>query len=97
MNAKLLFIVLFLIHFTAVTPLADLCHDHEIDGEYHDDCPACRWQVQALGDDPQANTVSLDVVNPFNPPGRHHVIRPILQKDQILLPGDPSRAPPLIF
>ena len=97
MNSKLLFIVLFLIHFIAVTPLADLGHDHEIDGEYHDDCPACRWQVQALGDDPQANTVSIDVVKPFNPSDRHHVIQSILPKEQILLPGDPSRAPPFSF
>ena len=94
MNSKILFIVRFLFHFIAVTPLASLSHDHEIDGEYHDNCPACRWEVQALGDDPQTNTVFIDLVNPFYQSGRHYVIRLILLKDQSILTADHSRAPP---
>ena len=96
MNSKILFIVLFLFHFIAVTPFASLCHNHEIDGEYHDDCLACRWEVQSLGDDPHTNTKFIVSAHMDQKVDQHCEISTILPKDQPLHNTDHSRAPPSI-
>ena len=96
MNLKILFTILFLFYFIAATPLASLCHNHEIDGDYHDDCPACRWEVQSLGDDPQTNTEFIALARPYQKPGHHCVTQRFLAIDQPILAADHSRAPPSI-
>lgn len=37
--------------FTACLILLD-GHNHEIDGRFHDNCPACQWEAQAQDYDP---------------------------------------------
>ena len=36
-------------------------HNHEINGSFHDDCPACQWNLQAKDED----TVTKSFVRPL--------------------------------
>jgi hypothetical protein len=99
MNLKETFVVCVLSYFAVVTPLAGLCHNHEIDGAYHDDCPACRFGVQALGDDPRDSATSLSAAHT-------HILYRIERcydvfenslKDQDFISTTYSRAPPREF
>ena len=51
------FSLILLLSYLLVGFLSVFCHDHATDHTFHDDCPACQWQVLALD-----NTLSLKAI-----------------------------------
>lgn len=94
---KTLFLVFLLFDLALVTPIASLCHNHEIDGEYHDGCSACRFDLQTLGDDPEEIAISMDAKHSLTRSGGALEIQSICREDQSLLAIKLTRAPPSNF
>ncbi len=51
---RTLFITLFLCYLFAGI-IAPLCHSHETDGHFHDNCPACQWELSHQNDVPKTS------------------------------------------
>ncbi|MBN2104023.1 hypothetical protein JW835_08300 [bacterium] len=44
---KLQFTLLFVLGlYLAISLFVGFAHNHDMDGTYHDDCPACLWEIQ---------------------------------------------------
>jgi len=58
---KVLFLF-FLSHYLIVSLGAFFFHNHKPDFSFHDNCPACQWQVQSQEDFSQASAI-LDALD----------------------------------
>jgi hypothetical protein len=89
-------LLLFVLAYYLVACLGvDLCHTHEPDAEFHDNCPACQWQAMYQDDFSNANRVLEVLDDPlrmigFNPCTQSLIILPDNYRFSYL-----SRAPPL--
>jgi len=55
-NYKIIYKILFsivLTYFLAIYLLSPLLHNHKQDFRFHDNCPACYWEIQIKNDIPE--------------------------------------------
>jgi hypothetical protein len=92
LNTAFTSIPIFNLLFVGV--LVELCHDHEIDGAFHYDCPACRYENQSVANDPRE--IAGSTQSSFSLPGVgiYIPIQPVI-RGQIVPTSHQSRAPPL--
>jgi hypothetical protein len=55
----------FLAYFLVVSGGVDFFHNHEPDGDYHDNCPACQWQKMSQDDFSGATKILIDQADPL--------------------------------
>ena len=56
------FLLAVVVYYLAISVGIDLCHDHDPDFEFHDNCPACQWLALHQDDFSQAGQI-LNVLN----------------------------------
>jgi len=88
-------IVGLLLHYVLIGLVVGLLHNHEEDLKFHDNCPACQWEIQSQSRD----TALLDVVHLLQ---LHQDVSTHLTlshdsiiQSQTYFDNDPSRAPPV--
>ena len=87
-------VVLFVGHYVALGLLAYFCHDHEPDFNFHDNCPACHWQVQTQNDDTSISTVLDALIDPLILVDHTPLIQSIVLTKQDFQNNHFARAPP---
>jgi hypothetical protein len=58
-------VVLFVGHYMAVGLFACFCHNHEPDINFHENCPACQWQILSQDDFSEASAILDALDNPL--------------------------------
>ena len=83
--------------YFVVTLFSFLGHNHELDGHFHDNCPACQWEIQTFEND----TISGDILSAFSYAlqysGQHFINQNIYFLNQYFHSTKLSRAPPSII
>jgi len=87
-------VVLFVGHYVAVGLFAYFCHNHEPDFSFHDNCPACQWQVQTQNDDTSISTVLDALIDPLVLLDHTPLIQSIVLTKQDFQNNHFARAPP---
>jgi hypothetical protein len=93
---KKIILLLFLSNYLAVSALVSLGHDHDADFDFHEQCPACQWQVQSQEDFSDILSVITALLDPLivvdeNP---EVCVLVLPQKDAVSIYF--SRAPPAV-
>jgi hypothetical protein len=87
-------LLVFLTYYIAAGIGADFVHNHEFDVEFHDNCPACRWQAMYQDDYLGVNSIHGVLNHPLKFTGfKNYIQLFILPSDGYIL-SCPSRAPP---
>jgi hypothetical protein len=89
---KILFVFLLTVYIF-VGFVAGYCHDHEIDGSFHDNCPACQWEIQTYDNDRGVDS-SLHIVVDLTYSIHVFKIIPFFSTSQDYYSVKTSRAPP---
>ena len=84
-----------LAYYLAISVGANLCHNHEPGFHFHDDCPACQWEVLYQDDFSQADQILSVLETPLFLIGYEQYIQLLVcPSDDFRLSCSP-RAPPL--
>jgi len=62
---RFILLILFFINYVTVGSFACLCHNHARDFRFHENCPACQWQVQFQDDFSEASAILDALDNPL--------------------------------
>lgn len=88
-------LLFFLALYTTLSLFVDFFHDHDADYRFHDNCPACQWNIQA-----QDNHSEYEVILEYILHSIEHSQRAVFnesylfQNNQLIIHHFP-RAPPL--
>ena len=93
---RTLLLILLLVNNIRVCILAFISHNHEFDFDFHENCPACQWQVQSHSDDTCTSEVLDTLLDPLVFIDRTPIIQSILLIKQNFQSTNLSRAPPQI-
>ncbi|MBU8920486.1 MAG: hypothetical protein KOO63_01380 [Bacteroidales bacterium] len=85
---------IMLLSYLSVALGAELTHNHEDDGYFHDDCPACQWNIHHLSDSPEDAGVINFLADPLHVAQYNVVEHSLTLPDKILITLCSSRAPP---
>ena len=91
---RFLFVVCLAFYLT-VSFGAEFSHTHEPDIEFHDNCPACQWQVLHMDDFSQIQEILNALGAPLDLIGYEYYSQLLVFPSEILSFSYPSRAPPL--
>ncbi|MCK4539077.1 MAG: hypothetical protein KAV42_09815 [Candidatus Krumholzibacteria bacterium] len=86
--------MIMLVSYLSVALGAELTHNHEHDGYFHDDCPACQWNIQHQSDSPEDAGVINFIANPLQLTQYNIVESSSTLPDKVLVNLCSSRAPP---
>lgn len=91
---RFLFVICLAFYLT-VSFGAEFSHTHEPDIEFHDNCPACQWQVLYMDDFSQVHEVLNVPDAPLDLIGYEYYSQLLVFPSDILSFSCSSRAPPL--
>lgn len=83
-----------LLHYAVIALFISLAHYHETDCQFHDNCPACVWEIQARDTDSVTTQALASISDPdlWIFPFIHCEIHNL--QSQFLIGDQGSRAPP---
>ena len=70
-------------------------HNHVADASFHDNCPACQWELQAKHDDVFIASILLQTLAPLAESGELITVQAPDIKNQFRFLSDPVRGPPV--
>ncbi|MBN2415928.1 hypothetical protein JXO52_08800 [bacterium] len=53
--------------YIGVALFVPFLHTHAADAHFHDNCPACQWELQAKNDDAVTSSILLEIDLPLSP------------------------------
>ena len=96
LSLRTLLLVLLLSNYATICSISCLSHNHEFDGSFHDNCPACQWDTQSQAENTSVNAVLEGYHDPLVYLGQVPLIQSHLFIKQTFLSSNFSRAPPAI-
>ena len=93
-SCRALILLLLLGNYSAVCLVTCVSHNHEPDFNFHDNCPACQWQVQSQQDDTYTNVILDALLDPLIFVGHTPIVRSIILTKKDFVINNLSRAPP---
>jgi len=93
---RALLLILLLVNYISVGILTFISHNHEPDFDFHENCPACKWQVQSQQNDTSTSTVLDALIDPLVFIDHTPTIQSIVLTKQNFQTTNLSRAPPQI-
>jgi hypothetical protein len=88
-------LLVFLAYYLSACIGADLAHNHEPDSDFHNDCPACQWDVLYQNDFSGAYKTLNALVDPLRSLGYKQYILSLVLPSENYSISYFSRAPPL--
>ena len=87
-------VLLLLSNYAALTLFISLNHNHEPDFIFHDNCPACQWELQKKSDDTCTKTILNALIDPLDFTCYTPINTTIIIDKQDFRTDNFSRAPP---
>ena len=87
-------VIIAAVYYLAICVGVDLLHNHEHDCQFHDDCPACQFEVLSQDDFSQAGQLFSTLESPLNLIGYEYYTGSILVPLAEYSFSRYSRAPP---
>jgi len=84
----------FVMQYLFLSICVDLCHDHEADFAFHDDCLACQWQNLYQEDHSQAGHILAALDDPLFVIGYEWYIDLLILPSEVHVFPHSPRAPP---
>jgi len=91
------FLFIILAEYISVCFFAFSWHNHKPDAQFHDNCPACQWQVQSQGDGTSIDAVMDSLIDPLVLTSQNQVDQSINLFEQDFQFTNASRAPPVFI
>lgn len=89
------FLVLFCIaYYLCISLGVEFAHNHEPDAEFHNDCPACQWQLFYMDDFSEAQQITGALTTPLRLIGYNRHVQSFVFSLNIFTNYNSSRAPP---
>jgi len=88
-------LILLLLHYVFVGMVCGLFHNHEEDLVFHDNCPACQWEVQSQNADTALSDINDLLKIQIAAYAMFDTSFDTILQSQIHIEDHPSRAPPI--
>lgn len=89
--------ILLLTHYLFVSLAVSFFHTHEADLNFHDNCPACQWDIQAKDSDTTMAVVWHVLLNSLQSQSTRLEDNTVLNPQAILIENRSPRAPPAFY
>ena len=93
---KTILFSLLIVYSLLICVLGTIGHVHDIDGSFHDNCPACQWELQVQNENTILTTIWDIIDNPIHDSNFRFSQEANPHVNQIYLSNILSRAPPLV-
>lgn len=94
---RAILVTILLLNYVSVGLAVPFLHDHDFECRFHDDCPACHWQIQSQEDNTTHQAILDGLSRPFILIGYLSDETAATPLAEVYFSDNLSRAPPVIL